>query len=72
MTSVLTSKVLKPEDNHKNHSYCGSYLVFLCNNFKKYYKQLITFPLLCFYIPFPFHVFSSAETEIKDNLRTAT
>jgi len=30
------------------------------------------FPLFCFYIPFPFNVFSSAEIEVKGTVRTPT
>lgn len=43
----------------------------LCSkhNFKKYYKQLITFSLHYFYIPFSFNVFSSAEILIKDTVK---
>lgn len=46
----------------------------LCNKhtFKKYYKQLITYSLHYFYIPFSFNVFSSAEIIIKDTVRTPT
>lgn len=59
--------------NVENYIY-ADFNTLPCNKllFNKYYKQLITFPLLCFHIPFPFNVFSSAEIEIKDTVRTPT